>query len=90
MTKLEHKFKLALETNNFITTKREPKFYRMIAKHFKEVTEWFDGCVVHHKDGNPCNNHPSNLQCLTIKDHNLLHNYSRKSINRELNRLLNS
>lgn len=32
-------------------------------------SDWFDGCVVHHKDNNPHNNHIDNLQCLDLVAH---------------------
>lgn len=31
------------------------------------------GCVIHHADGNPLNNEPDNLVCLTASDHSALH-----------------
>lgn len=67
-----------------MTTVRDVKFYIAIAKYFKDSTNWFDGCVVHHIDYNPCDNHPSNLQCLTRSDHSSLHNISSKRIKKEL------
>lgn len=38
--------------------------------HFGKI---FDGYIVHHKDGNPANNFPSNLQTLTYSDHQKIH-----------------
>jgi len=35
--------------------------------------DWFDGCVVHHKDHNPKNNNVENLECLSRSDHTKLH-----------------
>ncbi|ELS5869637.1 HNH endonuclease [Escherichia coli] len=34
-----------------------------------------DGLVIHHIDGNPLNNHPSNLVELTQKQHHRIHAY---------------
>lgn len=46
----------------------------LVAKAFPEICgEWFKGCDVHHKDGNPSNNNPYNLVCLTKKEHNRIH-----------------
>ncbi|MBP5423890.1 MAG: HNH endonuclease [Paludibacteraceae bacterium] len=35
--------------------------------------DWFDGCVVHHKDNNQCNNAVDNLECLDLVSHVKLH-----------------
>lgn len=78
MTKLEQKLQIAIKTDNFTTSKRYQYFYQAVAKHFKDLTGWFDGCVVHHIDENPCNNHPSNLKCMTNSEHAILHSKSRK------------
>lgn len=34
---------------------------------------WFDGCVVHHKDGNQQNNCVDNLECLQLAEHSRRH-----------------
>ena len=31
--------------------------------------DWFDGCIVHHKDGDKLNNNVDNLQCMTLGEH---------------------
>ncbi|MFA5239790.1 MAG: HNH endonuclease signature motif containing protein [Phycisphaerae bacterium] len=31
------------------------------------------GYIIHHKDGNPLNNEPDNLQCVSTKEHGQLH-----------------
>lgn len=64
---------IALETGNFVAKKRTPTFYVAVAKHFKDITGWYVGCDIHHIDFNPCNNHPSNLCCLSHSDHLKLH-----------------
>lgn len=46
---------------------------RLVAKHFLP-DEYSESKVVHHKDGNPMNNHVSNLVCLTQEQHVKLHN----------------
>ena len=84
MTNIEKRLFNAIKTNNFVTIIRDPKFYTFVAKYFKDSTGWFDGCVVHHIDENPCNNHPSNLQCMTRKDHSSMHKISIKRIKKEL------
>ena len=33
-----------------------------------------DGCVVHHIDWNKNHNEISNLVCITVQEHNLIHN----------------
>ena len=33
------------------------------------------GCVIHHMDWNKKNNSIENLICLTVQEHNLVHNY---------------
>lgn len=43
--------------------------HRLVAKAFPEICgEWFDGCEVHHKDGNTFNNVATNLQTCTPKE----------------------
>ena len=36
--------------------------------------DWFEGCVVHHKDNNQHNNNADNLECLSNSKHTKLHN----------------
>jgi hypothetical protein len=46
----------------------------VVAKTFPEICgTWFEGCVVHHIDGNPENNAPTNLTVLTRGQHVLEH-----------------
>ena len=43
--------------------------HRLVAKAFPEICgEWFDGCEVHHKDGNTFNNNAENLKTCTPKE----------------------
>lgn len=45
-----------------------------VAKAFPEICgEWFEGCHVHHKDGNPLNNEATNLIVCTKQEHVQLH-----------------
>lgn len=37
------------------------------------MSDYFLGCVVHHKDGNTINNTISNLECLSRSKHSALH-----------------
>ncbi len=34
---------------------------------------WYDGCVVHHKDGNPKNNNIQNLEVMSRRKHSSMH-----------------
>lgn len=45
--------------------------HRLVAQAF--VGELFEGCHVNHIDGNHTNNHFTNLQILSAKEHGLLH-----------------
>ena len=46
----------------------------LVAKAFPEICGvWFEGCQVHHKDGNRINNNPNNLIVCTKEQHNLYH-----------------
>lgn len=47
--------------------------HRLVAKHFLPDT-YSEEKEVHHKDKNPCNNHVSNLLCVTREEHQQLHN----------------
>lgn len=45
-----------------------------VAKHNPDICgEWFEGCEVHHKDGDALNNEPYNLVCLTPEEHHKMH-----------------
>lgn len=45
-----------------------------VAKNNPDICgEWFEGCEVHHKDGNPSNDVPENLICLTPQEHHSAH-----------------
>lgn len=45
--------------------------HQVVAMSF--LDDYFDGCVVHHKDENKHNNNVSNLECLTVNDHARYH-----------------
>ena len=51
--------------------KHKIDIHRIIAKSY--CHDWFDGCVVHHIDGNKHNNNASNLKCMTKAEHAKLH-----------------
>lgn len=51
--------------------------HRAVAKAF--LSGFTDTCVVNHKDGNPSNNHVSNLECVS-QSMNILHAYATESI----------
>lgn len=51
--------------------------HRLVARAFPEICgEWFDGCVINHKDENPLNNVATNLEVCTQK-HNC--NYGNRN-----------
>lgn len=53
----------------------EIMIHRAVAQVFPEICgKWFDGCVVHHKDGNKENNKATNLIVLTEEEHQAIHN----------------
>jgi hypothetical protein len=46
-----------------------------VAKQNPDICgKWFEGCEVHHKDGNKFNNSPENLICLSPSEHHKIHN----------------
>ena len=47
------------------------RLHRVIWEYFHGPIP--DGYEVHHIDGNPANNDPSNLECIPAKDHSALH-----------------
>lgn len=47
---------------------------RLVAQAFPEICgDWFDGCEVHHIDGNPLNNKATNLMVLSRERHKAIH-----------------
>lgn len=48
-------------------------FYHLIWNHFNPENIFKPGFVVHHKDGNPLNDHISNLELMTRSNHMRLH-----------------
>jgi len=47
------------------------KTSRFVFEHFNGPIP--EGKLIHHRDGNPTNNMPDNLEALTISDHNIAH-----------------
>ena len=45
--------------------------HQLVAMTFN--SQWFDGCVVHHKDEDKTNNIDNNLQPMTVAEHGRLH-----------------
>ena len=60
---------------NYIKTEQGIIAYAVyVAKNNPEICgEWFDGCEVHHIDGNKLNDIPQNLICLSKEDHHRVH-----------------
>ena len=66
--------------------------HRLVAQAFPEICgEWFEGCEVHHKDGNSLNNEATNLIVCTKEEHWEYHRVM-KEINclKKLNKQLKS
>ena len=63
------------QSRRYINTKAGTVFVHiLVAKAYPEICgEWFDGCDVHHKDGDVSNNNAANLQIVSQKEHRLLH-----------------
>lgn len=56
-----------------------------VAKAFPNICgKWFDGCDVHHKDGNSLNNEASNLIVCTKKQHMEFHRQMKLNKEKEL------
>lgn len=55
--------------------------YRLVAKAFPEICgEWFEGCHIHHIDGNYLNNRADNLKCITAEEHLAIHHPKKKKV----------
>jgi len=73
--------------NLYVNLKRNkvghPKLvHDIVALTYPEICgTWFDGCVVHHKDGNPQNNSPYNLQVMSKREHAYEHTDNFKNLN---------
>lgn len=54
-------------------SRREIQFavHRLVAMFY--CNDYFEGCHVHHIDGNRINNNVENLKCMTIKEHLQMH-----------------
>lgn len=76
-TQKERKIKINPKRQNrkqVNTSKGKIYVHILVAKAFPEICgEWFDGCEVHHKDGDATNNNATNLQIVSKKQHWLLH-----------------
>lgn len=71
--------KVGLVKNN---VQRPWGVHQLVARAFPEICgEWFEGCVVNHKDENPLNNVATNLEHCT-QEHNV--NYGTGNIKRSL------
>lgn len=56
--------------------------HHLVYETFKEKIK--DGCFIHHKDENKCNNNVNNLEMMTIKEHNIHHFGGKPSWNKGL------
>ena len=55
--------------------------YFLVAKAFPEICgKWFEGCEIHHKDGNYLNNRADNLECLSKEEHHNIHWRKKKKV----------
>ena len=55
-------------------------FHNVVAQSFPEICgEWFEGCIVHHKDHNTFNNTPENLIVMSYEAHIELHNTEERN-----------
>lgn len=63
---------------NIIKTDDGVEFFaRYVARNNPEICgKWFDGCEVHHLDGNTLNDDPYNLIVLTSEIHHKIHSKS--------------
>lgn len=67
------------DNRKFIKTIDGIEIYAVyVAKQNPEICgKWFEGCEVHHKDGNRLNDQPENLICLTPEEHHKIHRASK-------------
>lgn len=62
--------------NGYFMTEDKISLHRYLyTKHNGPIPK---GHLIHHKDENPRNNHIDNLQCVTKKEHNIIHMTGRK------------
>ena len=69
------RYYLSTATTN--AARKNPKGLHVAVWEFYNGREVPEGCVIHHKDYNTLNNDISNLECLSVAEHNEVHRQRR-------------
>lgn len=72
----KRRYFLSYATKN--AKRKNPKGLHIAIWEYVHKQEVKKGYIVHHKDGNPFNNHPDNLECLSLREHLDLHKEARE------------
>lgn len=63
-----------------VNGKKRMRYHILVAMAFPDICgEWFDGCHVHHINGNSLDNRPENLVVISASEHSKLH-YKTQSV----------